>query len=288
MLPAKGSPVVGIPDDTGIVREVPASFVRGQRPDRGRSGSRPPPRRLVGPEVEGLVLHDLAADGAAELVQLERRLLPSGRVVERVIRVHRGVAQELERGEMELVAPRTGRQLHQRAGARRARAVVRRLDRELLERVRVRQHRRGPEEPVVVVRPVHPEVVLGRAQPVDRDGLVVLLPRHRRAGGGDGGSGRQRDQLQGVAAVQGQLLHLPDGHGRLDGGRGRLDDGCGAAHLDRRFQASGLHGQLQVRRLPGDQVDVLRPPASGTPGGWPSLRTGRSAGPRSGRCRPRS
>ena len=100
-------------------------------------------RSLVGAEEEEPVLDDRAADAAAKLVALE--MVRHRR--EKVARVHRAVAQELEHRAVQLVRAGLGHDVDH--GARRPAvlgAVVVGLDAELFERVRI-------GERIVDVRP---------------------------------------------------------------------------------------------------------------------------------------
>ena len=57
---------------------------------------------LIRGEEEGLVLEDRASEGAAELIPLQR----SRFIVEEVVRVHRVIAQKLERRAVEPIGSR--------------------------------------------------------------------------------------------------------------------------------------------------------------------------------------
>ena len=94
-------------------------------------------------EEEGAALEDGSADGAAELVQLEGR--PDGKTrgrtidLEIVVGVEHRIAEELVCGSVIGVSSGARGELYQGARAAVLRAVIRGLDGELLQRVRIGQ-----------------------------------------------------------------------------------------------------------------------------------------------------
>ena len=149
------------------------------------------------------------------------------------------VLAEVVRRAVELVGPRLGDDVEE-AAARPAELRVGAIGdhHEVLHRVEVEGERRAlaapllAEERVVEVGAVHRDVVVDAALAADAD-LVAVGPLH------DGDVGRQRGEVEDVAAVVGQPLHRLHAQ---PGGRLRL------RHIHRRL--GGRDGDLlQLHRL---------------------------------------
>ena len=186
-------------------------------------------RGLVVHEEERLVLLDRTAQGPAELLEVEGRLL-GARVLEVAAGVERLVAKEVEGA----AAHRVGSGLEGRvddgpAGASELGRVVAGLDLELLDGVHVRVERGLAAVVAVVVDAVKEVVVLAPARPVHHEGRVHVAVAPL---GGADDAARQGGELDVVPAVQGQIHDLPRVDHLAEAGRLGLDEGSVAGDDD--------------------------------------------------------
>ena len=187
-----------------------------------------------------------AAQREPVLIALERRD-GIARLVEVVLRIEAGIAQELEHRAAQLIRTRLGRHVHLGDGAAVLRIEDPRDDVELLQRVDRRQQHVGVEVQVGVLDAVERVMVEvdALAGHVQRKAVALTahalfaLARRRPVGGG---ARNQRRQLQVIAPVERQLDDRAIFDNRADGGvlgldQWRLtDDGHGlgdVAHIHR-------------------------------------------------------
>ena len=245
---------------------------------RGRHGvDEHAPQLLAEPVVVGeeerLVRDNRAADGASELILLERRLLLAGAVREEVVGVELVVAQELVGDAVKRVAAGFGDDVDLPAGIPPLIGGIEvGLNLEFLDRLDVRAKHRHERQPRVVVDPVVQVVV--RVFPVAVDEQLrawteVIGPRAAHDGAAHAGAGArharaERGQLHEVASAERQVLNLfLLDHGaehrrlRLEQRRGARDRHGLADQADFELQVDG--GALIDLQLDAGALDLAKP-----------------------------
>ena len=190
-----------------VMREIPVHVVRSGNDRVAGIVDAADDRLLPAKEDEALVLVNRTADGAAELIALER-IFRVGKVV---AGIEGPVAHKLERIAVPLVGARLGDDVHHRAGIvaiLRVKAVG--LDAELLQRVGEGEGKVDVAHQVFVVAAVQVVADLIRPGAVNCDRFLagnllgVALQRAGVVGDCRYGARNQKRQVGGVSAVQRQ------------------------------------------------------------------------------------
>ena len=217
------------------------------------SGAAPRSRRRRTP-----CSHQRAAEHAAELVPVERRL--AGRRLEEAGRVHRRVAQELPGAAVERVGAAAVVDVDRRA--RRAPVFGAHVvgdDLELGDRVRRRLHHLVREALVagavgVVVDAVDQEVVERAAQAVDVERAFARRVAGRQRGAGELDAGRQQRQRRVFAREQRQCADLLAADDLAALARVGLDQRLRRRDLDLFRELADRHPQIDAQ--PGADLDL--------------------------------